>query len=278
MAAANGSQPNADSIAQTVFDSLNSARQIAPFSNTTETFEIIDAYAITAKLRALRIADGYLPIGRKIGFTNRTIWEEYGIYAPIWGDMYRETVFETDPDGIGSLSLAGLCEPRIEPEIVFGLSGPITGEMNDGDIISSLDWIAHGFEIVQSIYPEWKFQISDCVACGGLHGRLIIGPRHDVSSWQTEELAAALSGFSIELSRDEALIDWGAGANVLDSPLNTLRHLAKVLEEDPFNPPLKAGETITTGTLTRAFPVAVGEIWTTRLTDLDLPGLGITFS
>ncbi len=33
---------------------------------------------------------GERPIGRKIGFTNRNIWAEYGVYAPIWGDVYAD--------------------------------------------------------------------------------------------------------------------------------------------------------------------------------------------
>ena len=53
-----------------------------------------------AQSRAEREARGERPIGRKIGFTNRTIWAEYGVYAPIWGYVYDGTVREltgTDP-------------------------------------------------------------------------------------------------------------------------------------------------------------------------------------
>ena len=50
------------------------------------------AYKVTAAVRAKREARGERPIGRKIGFTNRTIWAEYGVYAPIWGYVYDGTV------------------------------------------------------------------------------------------------------------------------------------------------------------------------------------------
>jgi hypothetical protein len=39
-----------------------------------------------------------------------------------------------------------------------------------------------------------------------------------------------------------------------------------------YLPPLAAGEIVATGTLTRAFPVAAGEEWTTELTGLPLEG------
>ena len=51
----------------------------------------------------------------------------------------------------------------------------------------------------------------------------------------------------------------------------------ELLAADPFNPPLAAGEIVTTGTLTRAFPVAEGEVWTTQLTGIPLEGARIRF-
>ena len=55
-------------------------------------------------------------------------------------------------------------------------------------------------------------------------------------------------------------------------------HLIDVLEMDPFNPPLRAGEIITTGTLTRAFPVAAGETWTTTIEGIALEGVTLKFT
>ena len=65
---------------------------------------------------------------------------------------------------------------------------------------------------------------------------------------------------------------------MLGGPLSALRHLNNLLAEDPHNPPLAAGEIITTGTVTRAFPVAPGETWQTELHGLTLPGLAIRFT
>ena len=57
---------------------------------------------------------------------------------------------------------------------------------------------------------------------------------------------------------------------MLDSPLLALRHLVELLAADPHNPPLSAGEIISTGTLTLAMPVRAGEIWTTRAYGIPL--------
>jgi 2-oxo-3-hexenedioate decarboxylase len=80
------------------------------------------------------------------------------------------------------------------------------------------------------------------------------------------------------LYRDGELIDRGSGANVLGSPVSALKHLVALLADDPVNPPLQAGEIVSTGTLTRAFPVAPGETWTTKLSGIPLAGVSLTFS
>jgi 2-oxo-3-hexenedioate decarboxylase len=52
--------------------------------------------------------------------------------------------------------LVGLAEPRIEPEIVFKLAGAPSLGMGEEALLGSIDWVAHGFEIVQSIFPGWS--------------------------------------------------------------------------------------------------------------------------
>ena len=68
------------------------AANSTPSPKCIPTLDLKDAYNVTAAVRAQREARGERPIGRKIGFTNRTIWEEYGVYAPIWGYVYDRTV------------------------------------------------------------------------------------------------------------------------------------------------------------------------------------------
>jgi 2-oxo-3-hexenedioate decarboxylase len=262
-------------IAREVFAVLETGGQIAPFSKAYPDFGLEEAYRVTAAVRAAREARGERPIGRKIGFTNRTIWAEYGVYAPIWGYVYDRTVRDLTGEALEVL-LSGLAEPRIEPEIVFGLAAPPTPGMDERELIHCIDWVAHGFEIVQSIFPNWSFQAPDTVAAYGLHGRLFIGPRHLAES-RRDEWARELSRFEIDLFRNGALVDHGAAANVLDGPLFALRYLAETLAQDPLSPPLAAGEIVTTGTLTRAFPVAAGEEWSTTLTGVPLEGARIRF-
>jgi 2-keto-4-pentenoate hydratase len=50
-----------------------------------------------------------------------------------------------------------------------------------------------------------------------------------------------------------------------------------LLANDPHNPPLRADEVVTTGTLTLAMPVSAGESWTAKASGIPLDeeiGLG----
>ena len=166
-------------IAAEVADALG-RRQIVPFSARHPQFDLDDAYAVAAELRRVREARGEVPVGRKIGFTNRTIWQQYRVSAPMWGDMYDTTV--RDVSAGSAFALGTIPEPRIEPEIVFGLSRAPAPGMDERGLLGCIEWVAHGFEIVQSIFPHWTFTLADTIVASGLHGALLIGPRHHAGS------------------------------------------------------------------------------------------------
>jgi 2-oxo-3-hexenedioate decarboxylase len=266
---------NVGPIADEILAAIDGASQITPFTARDPSFRIEHAHATLAKLRKKRTARGERQVGRKIGFTNRGIWDEYKVYAPIWGDMFDTTVSELSASP--TVAVARFSEPRIEPEIVLKLSKDVGPGMDEAELLGALEWITHGFEIVQSIFPGWKFKGVDCFAAEGLHGALLLGPSRDVASLGPDVMEA-LANFSVTLSCNGKVMDRGRGANVLDSPLSALRHLVDVLDMDPFNPPLRAGEIITTGTLTRAFPVAAGETWSTTIEGIALDGVTLRFT
>jgi len=261
-------------IAREALSVLGQGRQITPFSARDAAFGLVEAYRVTPEVRALREARGEKVLGRKIGFTNRTIWEQYGVYAPIWGYVYDRTV-QNLADLEGPISLAVFAEPRIEPEIVFGMSAAPDANMDERELLSCIGWVAHGYEIVQSVFLDWKFTPSDTVAAFGLHGALLIGERHQIGD-DADKWFGPLSNFAITL-RSGGIAEPGHARDVLDGPLSALKHLVGLLATDQHNPQVAAGEIITTGTLTKAMPVKPGERWTTELDGIPLAGIDIRF-
>ena len=140
-------------------------------------------------------------------------------------------------------------------------------------LVECIEWIAHSVEIVQCHHPAWKLTLADSTADNGLHGRLVLGAPLSLP----RDAEARLPAVQVELYRGAELVDRGVGANVLDSPLNALRHLVEILARQPLAPSLEPGEIVTTGVITDAHPVAPGETWSTRLTALPLPGLTLEF-
>jgi 2-oxo-3-hexenedioate decarboxylase len=260
--------------AQAVLAALSSGRSIPNFTSRDAAFGETEAYAVAAALHQARLARGERAVGRKIGFTNRSLWPVYGVHEPIWGHVYDTTVVHAR-DGRAAIPVGPLPEPRIEPEIVlhFAAAPPVTRD--EAAILACVDWIAHGFEIVQSPFRDWKFKVADTVAANGLHGALVIGTPVPVAG--IADCARKLREFRLTLIKDGAPQAEGTGASVLDSPLLALAHFAGVLARLPQFAPVGAGEVVTTGTLTDAYLVKAGETWSTRLAGIELPGLELAF-
>jgi 2-oxo-3-hexenedioate decarboxylase len=249
---------------------------LAPFSDARPDFDVGMGYEVLHEIHTRRIAQGNRPVGRKIGFTNRTIWPRYGVFQPMWAHVWATSVQDAKNDD-AVLALDRFMLPRIEPEVVFRLRGPIPLSGNAREILRHVEWIASGFEIVQSHFPDWKFRAADCTAAFGLHAALVVGKPVLVTDANRDRLAEALPTFAATLRKGNAVIDRGVGANVLDSPALALVHLARTLAAQPFAAPLTAGEIVTTGTVTDAWPVAAGETWTSDYGELGIDGLRLQF-
>ena len=268
-------QPAIDRIANEVLLLSGTGRQIDPFSSRYRGFTLADGYRVALRLHEARSERGERAIGRKIGFTNRAIWANYSISGPIFGYVYDTTVTDL-ADNAGSFSLVGLAEPRIEPEIVLHLAATPRADMDEDDLLDCIDWVAHGFEIVQSIFPGWVFEAADAVAAGAVHVALLLGRRYAVSAdrprWQE-----ALRTFSIEMTEANGDKRSGHGRDVLGGPIQALRFLVKELERYPGGRPLAAGEIVTTGTLTEAMAARRGQSWSTAISGIGIDGLRLRF-
>lgn len=254
----------------------DNGEQIKPFTARLSDFDLSSAYAVADIIHRARMRHGAVPVGRKIGFTNPDMWALYGVHEPIWAYVYDSTVVRLRGE-LQTCSLGKFTEPKIEPEIIFHFhrSPPPDGDL--ASILACIDWVAHGFEIVQSHFPEWKFQAADTVADSGLHGTLLVGEPQPVARLGPQ-LVKTLEQFSVKLLCDGTLREVGVGANVLGSPLLAIAHLISVLAKQPEYPPLQAGELVTTGTITKAQPVRAGETWRTELHGIALPGVAIEFT
>jgi 2-keto-4-pentenoate hydratase len=239
--------------------------------------DVPTAYQHALAVRTLRMARGEVPCGFKIGFTNRSIWPRYNVFAPIWGTVYSTTLQFCQEQG--SVALAGVCQPRIEPETVFGMRATPPANASLEDLFHCIDWIAPGFEIVQSHLKDWRFVAPDTIADGSLHARLLVGKQLALKAVASNahHLCALLAATTVRLTQDAKVVDSGAGALVLGDPLQALLHFLKELRHCPGAPDLQPGDVVTTGTWTDAWPVAPGQTWAADF-DAPLPRLEVAFT
>ena len=244
---------NLDKMANKLLDAITLKKQIQPFTKDNILLSNSDAYAVSRKLSELR---QWEISGRKIGFTNRTIWPLYRVDQPMWGPMSASSISYHE-NGKSTIKLSDYCEPRIEPEIVVSFASAPPSNASEEQIVNCIDWVAPGLEIVDSVYPDWKFSIPDTIAAGGLHGQLIIGQKFS----SNENLILNLIDQKVTLSCNTQVVEEGYGRNVLDGPISALKHLLDGISDEPSEMPIKAGDIVTTGTLTDAKPLRVGETW-----------------
>ena len=270
---------NTRHIAQELLDAQERGGTIPSIVGRHPAFGWEQAYAVAAAILKQRRSRGERTVGRKIGFTNRNIWAEYGATAPIWAHVYDRTLVHAD-DGRASVSLKGSARPRLEPEIAFKLKAPLAaGAKEPAQVLEAIEWLAPSFEIVDCHFDDWKFKSADSAADFALHWRLIVGPPCSFSRSEIAGLVSQLRDCRVTLSRNGAIADSGFGANALGHPATALAHLADVLSRQPAFEALAAGEIVTTGTLTAALPIRPGEIWSSSYDGLPgVSGLELTIT
>jgi 2-keto-4-pentenoate hydratase len=225
------------------------------------------AYQKALAVRQLRQQRGEIPKGYKIGFTNRTLWQRYEVFGPMWGTVWHTGLGFGDAaergHAQGQIDLTATCQPRLEPEIVFGMKATPPPDATLQQLFEALDWLAPGFEVVQSHCLDWKFTATDTMADSGLHARLLVGQRLAVKSLaaDAQALHELLAQARVTLFKNAQVVEQGSGAHVLDSPLNALHHFLAELRQCPGAVDLQAGDVITTGTWTDAWPLLAGEHW-----------------
>jgi 2-keto-4-pentenoate hydratase len=237
-------------------------------------FDLEAAYAVELMLKKFREADGHKAVGRKVGYANKAIWRVLKLETLVWAHMYDDTVHFAESNS-ATLSLAKFRSLKIEPEIVFGLRHTLTGQgLDAAAALAATDWLAIGFEIIDCPFPGWKFQPSDFVASFGLHAALVVGEKIRVRPELIPKLVEELPRFKVRmLKEDGEFVEEGSGKNSLKSPALCLAELGAAIERRFPSEPLRAGEIVSSGTLTAGHLTDRGDVWAVEVEGLALPSL-----
>lgn len=264
---------NAPDVARELIDAC-AKRQILPTPLTTRDpeFDLSAAYAVETEAARLRRTEGRTTVGRKVGYANKAVWRALKLETLVWAHMYDDTVRHAEGDA-ASLDISRMCAPKIEPEIVFKMRAPLDGVTDAAEVLAHVEWIALGFEIIDCVFPDWKFQPPDFVAALGLHAALIVGEPRAIDSAAIPTLVEQLAQFKVRLSRNGELVEEGSGRNSLRSPALCVAELSAAISRRMPEEPLAAAELVSSGTLTESKLIATGESWTAVVSGIELPSL-----
>ena len=205
-------------LARELMAAYSECQTIAAPSTRDAGFDLATAYAVESELARLRRAGGRTTVGRKVGFANKAMWRVLKLDTLTWAHMYDDTVHYA-AHGAASLSLGRMCSPKIEPEIVFKLKKPLaSGDLDPSAVLDAVEWLALGFEIIDCVFPDWKFQPADFVAAFGLHAALVVGELRVVEPAAIATLVEELPRFKLRLLKNGELVEEGSGKNSLRSP------------------------------------------------------------
>jgi 2-oxo-3-hexenedioate decarboxylase len=266
-------QNEAETLARELLAAFETGQMVAVRPSQRPGFDLNMAYAVELTLKQFREASGHKAVGRKVGYANKAMWRVLKLETLVWAHMYDDTVHYGDGNP-ASLSISHPRSLKVEPEIVFGLKQPVTGEPADAAAaLACADWLALGFEVIDCPFPDWKFQPSDFIASFGLHAALVIGERVQVRPDLIATLVDELARFKLRISKHGEFVEEGSGRNSFRSPALCLAELGAAIVRRFPGELLSAGEIVSSGTLTAGHPTDTGDLWTAEVEGLPLPSL-----
>ncbi len=245
-------------LGRALYEAMRSRTVLPPLKGRVPGLTIEDSYHISRAMLDLRLADGEKVVGKKIGVTSAAVQDMLGVHQPDFGWLTDAMRHE------GEMPISALLiQPRAEGEIAFVLARDLVGPgITPADVLAATATVHPCFEVVDSRIADWKIGIEDTVADNASSGLYVLGdgvPPDGVD----------LQGCHMVVHKNGALLSEGYGRAALGSPLICVAWLANTMAG--FGVPLKAGETILSGSLVPLEPVQAGDHMT-----VSISGIGST--
>ncbi|MES2536995.1 MAG: 2-oxo-hepta-3-ene-1,7-dioic acid hydratase [Pseudomonadota bacterium] len=223
--------------------------QIRQISLDHPDITIADAYAIQGAWVAMKIAEGRVRRGHKIGLTSRAMQQSSQIDEPDCGTLLDDMFFADGAD----IPVERFILPRVEVELAFVLGKPLRGpDVTLFDVYDAVDYVIPALEIIDarshSFDPvtQRPRKVFDTIADNAANAGIVLGGRPVRIGEMDLRWVAAI------LSRNAVIEETGVAAGVLNHPANGIVWLANKLA--PQGTTLEAGQTVLAGSFTR--PVA----------------------
>lgn len=241
-------------IAQRLHQAEQSGEQIRQISLDYPQITIDDAYAIQSQWVGLKIQQGQVLKGHKIGLTSKAMQASSQISEPDYGALLDQMFF---PDG-SDIPIDRFIVPRIEVELAFVLAKPLRGpNCTLFDVYNATDFVIPALELIDArchnIDPQSQRprKVFDTISDNAANAGVIMGGR----PIKPDEID--LRWVSALMYRNGVIEESGVSAAVLNHPANGVAWLANKLSAHDVQ--LEAGQIILSGSFTRPIPAHRGD-------------------
>lgn len=243
-------------IAQRLNQAEKSGEQIRQISLDHPEMTIDDAYAVQKEWVGLKIAEGRVLKGHKIGLTSKAMQASSQIDEPDYGALLDDMFFDDGCD----IPTDRFIVPRIEVELAFVLAKPLRGpNCTIFDVYNATDYVIPALELIDArchnIDPQTNRprKVFDTISDNAANAAVILGGR------PIKPRDLDMRWISALLYRNGVIEESGVAAAVLNHPANGVAWLANKLA--PHNVQLEPGQIILGGSFTRPVPARKGDVF-----------------
>jgi 2-oxo-hept-3-ene-1,7-dioate hydratase len=228
--------------------------QIRQLSQDHPAITIEDAYAIQKAWIDIKLAEGRVVRGHKIGLTSKAMQSALNIDEPDSGVLLDDMFFA---DG-GLVPSDRFIATRIEAELAFVMSRRLAGpRCTLFDVLNATDFVVPALEIldtrIERVDPNTKTtrKIFDTIADNAANAGIVLGGR------PIRPLDADLRWIGALCFRNGQLEETGLAAGVLNHPANGIAWLANKIAG--FGLALEPGQVVLAGSFIRPIETCRGD-------------------
>lgn len=228
--------------------------QVEHFSKRFPEMSIADGYAVQQAWVKLKLAQGRVVKGHKIGLTSRAMQMASQINEPDFGALLDDMFFESG----GDIAFSRFIAPRVEVELAFVLGKDVKGPgVTLTDVLKATDYVLPALEIIDARIEQFDRhtkvmrKVFDTISDNAANAGVVTGGR------PVKPDAVDLRWCGALLYKNAVLEESGLAAAVLNHPANGVAWLANRLGEKGEY--LKAGEVVLGGSFTRPVGGVVGD-------------------
>jgi 2-oxo-hept-3-ene-1,7-dioate hydratase len=229
-------------------------KQIRQLSQDYPAITIADAYAIQKAWVDIKLAEGRVVKGHKIGLTSKAMQSALNIDEPDSGVLLNDMFFA---DG-GLVPADRFIATRVEAELAFIMSKRLSGpDCTMFDVLNATDFVVPALEIldtrIERVDPETKAtrKIFDTIADNAANAGIVLGGR------PVRPLETDLRWIGALCFKNGQLEETGLAAGVLNHPATAVAWLANKIA--PLGLALEPGQIVLAGSFIRPIETRKGD-------------------